>query len=228
MRRAEILELIEKSGLAGSVKEYCAGVIRSGSGSSLKDALKADAAQAVENIGRLLAAGGDILGCSKEEVLFATGFNGNNRAPERFESALAELRTAEFLHHEGFVGLKLIGAGAKKSADLFGVKSGRGYVFEVCCLRRHDDPAAVPAAHLAAKRDDKLVQVSSSRKEYGCEGGGIVFVTDPFTSSAFAADPGLKKLARGLHAGKSGSRSVHICLLSADGAAVFPEWRGDA
>lgn len=224
MSRAEILERIEGSGLAGSVKEYCAAIIRSASGSSLKAALKADAAKVVKNIDRLLAAGGEIFGCSKEEVLFATGFNKNNRAPERFESALAELRAAEFLHREGFTSLKLIGAGPKKSADIFGIRDGRKYVFEVCCIQRHNEPAAASAAHLEAKYDEKLVQVNSSRKEYGCERGGIVFVTDPYNFAAFTDDMDLKKLAAELHARKNKSRFVHMCLLSGGSAAVFPEW----
>lgn len=224
MGRAEILARLEKSGLPGSVKEYCAGVIKSGSGSSLKDALKADAAKVIENIERLLAAGGDILGRSKEEVLFTTGFNKNNMAPERFESALAEIGTAVFLCREGFGGLKLIGAGPKKSADIFGVKDGRKYVFEVCCVRRGDDLTTVPAGRLGAKYDEKLVQVNSSRKEYGCERGGIVFATDPYNFADFAGDADLEKIARGLHSGKNRSGFVHVCLLSGASAAVFPEW----
>ncbi len=224
MGKAEILERIERSGLAANVKGYCAGIIRSSLSSSLKDALKADAAKVIENIDALLTAGGEILGCSKEEVLFTTGFNKNNMAPERFESALAELRAAVFLHREGFSGLKLIGAGAKKTADIFGVRDGLKYVFEVCCVRGKDGPSAAPAGHLEAKRDAKLVQVNSSRKEYGCERGGVVFVTDPYGLAAFAGDNELKKLAGALHAGMKKFRSVHVCLISGVRGAVFPEW----
>lgn len=215
---------IEESGLAGSVKEYCAGIIRSGSGSSLKDALKADAAKVIENIDGLLTAVGDILGCSKEEVLFTTGFNKNNMAPERFESALAEIRAAKFLHNEGFSGLKLIGAGAKKTADIFGVREGWKYVFEVCCIQRKDELTAAPSDHLGAKYDEKLVQVNSSRKEYGCERGGVVFVTDPYNLFTLTDDADLKKLAGEVHARKNKSRFVHVCLISGNSGAVFPEW----
>jgi len=224
MGRAEILARIEKSGLPGRVKGYCSGVIKSGSGSSLKAALKADAGKTIENIEGLLSAGGEILGHSKEEVLFTTGFNTNNKAPERFEAALAELRAAEFLRREGFSCLKLIGAGAKKSADLFGVRDGLKYVFEVCCVRGRGGLAAAPAVRLEAKLDAKFVQVNGSRKEYGCERRGVVFVTDPYGLSAPASAGELKKLAGELHAGKSGARSVHVCLISGGSAAVFPEW----
>ena len=235
------MERIKGSGLPGSVKEYCEGVMKSGAGSSLKNALKSDAAKVLENIGLLLARGGDILGCSKEEVLFATGFNKNNKAPERFESALAEIRAVNFLHDEGFVGLMLIGAGPKKSADISGVKDGRKYVFEVCCLTRSNDHAYAaylfdglgavtaasgkkPADYLELKYDEKLVQVNSSRKECGCERGGIFFVIDPYNFAAFMDDAGLKGLAAELYARKSRSRHVHVCLISGGSAAVFPGW----
>jgi len=241
MGKAEILELIEASGLAASVKEYCAGIIRSALSSSLKDALKADAAKVIENIDMLLTAGGDILGCSKEEVLFTTGFNKNNMAPERFESALAELRAVNFLHNEGFGGLELIGSGPKKSADISGIKDGRKYVFEVCCITRSNDLASVdhlfdglgaatatskkkPVDYLELKYDEKIVQVNSSRKEYGCERGGIFFVINAYNFVPFMDDKDLKELAGELHARKNKSRLVHVCLICGGSVAVFPDW----
>ena len=227
--------------MPASVKEYCAAIIRNGVSSSLKDALKTDAAKVLENIDRLLTMGGDILGCPKEEVLFTTGFNKNNRAPERFESALAELRAAVFLHNEGFTGLKLIGAGPKKSADIFGVRGGQKYVFEVCCIQTASELASVdyivdssgsptptsgkkPVDYLEVKYDEKLGQVNSSRKEYGCERGGIVFVINPYNFIVFIDDADLKELAGELYARKQKSRFVHVCLLSGGRAAVFPAW----
>jgi len=227
MGRTAILQKIEASGLAGGVKTYCAGIMRGNLSSSLKDALKVDAAKVITNIDLSLAEGGEILGCSKEDVLFATGFNKNNRAPERFESALAEIRAASFLHREGFSGLKLIGQSSKKTADISGVKAGRKYAFEVCCIQKKGDLSSAGGAdldRLAAKYDEKVMQVNSSRKECGCEGGGVVFVINPYNFLTFTDDADLKTFARRLYAGKSRSRSVHVCLISGDSSAVFPEW----
>ena len=240
MTKAEILKLIESSELPGEVKRYCSGIVSGGLNSSLKTALKKDAAAVIGNIDKLLGAGSGILSRPKEELLFATGFNGKNTSPERFEAALAEVRAAAFLNGEGFTGLKLIGTGMKRTADISGERAGKKYVFEVCCIQTTHDLSSVeyltdsagrlrkfgkgPVDYLELKYDKKVRQVNSSRKEYGCAGGGVIFVVEPYGLSSFVRTPELEKIASGLYERKNRPSNTHICILSGDIGCVFPEW----
>lgn len=240
MTKPEILELIESSDLPGSVKRYCANILGGGLRSSLKTALKKNAGAVIGNMERLLAAASPILARSKEELLFATGFNKHNTSPERFEAALAEIRAAVFLHEAGFSGLELIGTGIKKTADIRGVRDGKKYVFEVCCLQTANELASVdyliddfgtpvksgkkPVDYLELKYDKKVRQVNSSRKEYGCAGGGLIFVVNAINFRRFTDGSDLEELARELYARKNEPPFTHICILSGGFGCVFPEW----
>lgn len=240
MTKAEILKLIGSSGLPGEVKRYCSGIAGGGLNSSLNTALKKDAAAVIGNIDKLLDAGSSILALPKEELLFATGFNRKNISPERFEAALAEVRAAAFLNGEGFTGLKLIGPGMKRTADISGERAGKKYVFEVCCIQTTRDLSSVeylidnsgrlrkfgkgPVDYLELKYDKKVRQMNSSRKEYGCAGGGLIFVTESYGLPAPVKKPELEKLARGLYERKNRPHNISICILSGDIGCVFPEW----
>ena len=240
MTKPEILKIIGVSGLPENVKRYCANIAGSGLRSSLKTALKENAAAVIMNLDSLLAAAGVILGCSKEDILFATGFSSRNASPERFGAALAEVRAAVFLHAGGFRNLKLIGQTAKKTADICGTRGGEKYVFEVCCIQTTGDLTSVeylsdksgarrrygksPVDYLELKYDKKVRQVNCSRKEYGCARGGLIFVVEPYGLSASAGNPALEKLARELYARKNDPAGLHICILSGLTACVFPEW----
>ena len=220
--KPEILKLIGSSGLPEGVKRYCADMVSGKLCSSLKTALRTNAVAVIGNIDRLLTDGSGILARSKEEILFATGFNKNNVSPERFEAALAEIRAVAFLHAGGFSGLKLIGTGIKRTADIRGVRGGKKYVFEVCCIQTAND--LISADYLELKYDKKVRQVNSSRKECGCACGGLIFVMDPSGLSASADAPGYKDLARELYARKNNPPATHICILSGSSGCVFPEW----
>lgn len=241
MTKREILKLIEASGLPAEVKKYCANIAGGGLRSSLKTALKKNPGVVIGNIDGLLTAASSILARSKDELLFATGFNRNNGSPERFEAALAEIRAAVFLHAGGFSDLKLIGPGMKKTADIYGTLGGEKYVFEVCCVQTAAAPASIDhlydksgvvtatsgrkqVDYLELKYDKKVRQVRSSRKEYGCARGGLIFVVDPSGFSAFADGAGLEELARELYVRKNKPSSTHICILSGGNGRVFPGW----
>jgi len=240
MSKPEALKLIASSGLPAELKRYCSGIVGGKLRSSLKAALKKNAAAVIGNIDRTLSAGSEVLARSKEEILFATGFNKNNISPERFEAALAEIRAAVFLHDGGFINLNLIGAGIKRTADIYGTRGGKKYVFEVCCIQTTGDLTSVeylrdnsgalrksgkgPVDYLELKYDKKVRQVNSSRKEYGCTAGGVIFVANPSGFSAYGDAPELKELARELHIRKNNPPATHICILSGGSASVFPEW----
>ncbi|MEI7482719.1 MAG: hypothetical protein WCK75_10280 [Elusimicrobiota bacterium] len=240
MNKSEILKLIKSSGLTADVKQYCSNIISGGLRSSLKTALRKNAGEVIRELDGILTDGSVILACSKEDVLFATGFNKNNKSPARFESALAEIRAAIFLAAEGFTDLNLIGTSAKKTADLRGTRKGKDYVFEVCCIQTTKDLTSVayladssgalrkfgkkPVDYLELKYNKKARQLKSSRKEYGCACGGVIFAVDPYSLSAFADKSGLNELARGLHERKNKPLNTHICILSGGDGCVFPAW----
>ncbi len=240
MKKSEVLKLIKSSSLPADVKEYCANIMSGGLSSSLKTALRKNSGETIRSVDGILTDGAGILACSKEEVLFATGFNKNNRSPARFESALAEIRAAIFLEAEGFTDLNLIGTGAKKTADIRGTRNGKDYVFEVCCIQTTIDLTSVdyladnsgtlrkfskkPVDYLELKYDKKARQMKSSRKEYGCACGGLIFAVDPYNLSVSADKAGIKELARGLHERKNKPSNTHICILSGSDGCVFPDW----
>ena len=240
MTKAEILKLIESSGLPAELKRYCSWIVSGSLNSSLKAALKKEPAAVIGNMDELLCAGSAILRRSKEELLFATGFDRKNTSPERFAAALAEVRAAAFLHTEGFTDLKLIGTGMKRTADICGERAGKRYVFEVCCIQTTRDLSSVeyladsagrlrkfgkvPVDYLELKYDKKMRQVNSSRKEYGCAGGGVMFAVHPYGFYTRVKRAELDKLARGLYERKNRPAATHICLLSGDVGCVFPEW----
>ena len=224
MDKPGALKLIESSGLPKDVKWYFARVVARKPHSALKAGLKKNPAALIKNIDRLLGAGSGIVGCAKEEVLFITGFNKNDMAPERFEAALAEIRAVVFLHREGFCDLRFIAQNGGTSADISGTKGDQNYVFEVCCLQADKDINSVDSLEL--KYDKKKRQLNSSRKKHKCERGGLIFAAKPAVFEGFAHKAGLRELACALYARKNNPSSTHICLLSGDKGSVFPEWDG--
>ncbi|HAH31235.1 MAG TPA: hypothetical protein DCL44_02855 [Elusimicrobia bacterium] len=222
MDKPGALKLIESSGLPKDVKWYFVKIIGRKAHSALKAGLKKNPAGLTANINRLLTSGSKILGCSKDEVLFITGFNKNDMAPERFEAALAEIRAVVFLRREGFSDLKLIARNAGTSADISGVRDRQNYVFEVCCIQAYDKMSSVD--YLELKYDKKKRQLNSSRKKCGCKRGGLVFAATPSDFEGCADEADLLELAGELCAKKNIPALTYICLLSGNKGSVFPEW----
>ncbi len=240
MTKKELLEFIASSGLPGAVKGYFSRSVALRTPSGLRTALKKDPPAFIGNIGRLLADGAAALGCADGEALFVTGFNPNDLAPERFWSALAELRAVLFLAREGFSGLTLLRQSGGTGADISGQRGDGVYVFEVRCLRA--GRAAGPLAYLAGgpaapgrppaaaveylrlKYDKKIRQVNSSRKKTGHKYGGVILALDPAGLSGGPAPAALKELAAALHLAKNSPPCTHVCLLAGTAGAVFPDW----
>ena len=240
MNKTELLEFIAASGLPVRVKDYFTRAAALKTPSGARTALKKNPPAFIEELGRLLAAGGAALGCPAGEVLFATGFNGNDLAPERFEAALAELRAVLFLAGEGFSGLTLLRQCGRTGADISGTRAGSAYVFEVRSLRSGRaagplaylsettaDPKPETAAveYLRLKYDKKIRQVNCSRKRAGHKYGGVILALNPAVLSGGPPAAALKKLAAALYLAKDAPPFTHICLLSGPSGAVFPDWR---
>ena len=223
MRKKEVSAAIRASGLPEPVKDYFVRAAGGKHGSALKAWLKKDPAGLVKSIDGLLGAAGEILGRPKEEVIFITGFNPNDMAPERFAAALAELRAVIFLHGEGFRGLEFIQQAKAISADIFGLKAARPYVFEVCCLRAEDGLISA-AGVLGAKYEKKKRQMNSARKKLAGARGGLFFAADPLGAGAVADKAALKELALELYEEKKKPPLTHICMLSGAIGTVYPPW----
>lgn len=223
MDKAAILDLIGLSGLPEKVKSCLRVAVSSAEGSTIKKALRKDPAALLSGLAGLLGSAAVILGRSEESVLFITGFNSNNAAPERFEAALAELRAVVFLSGQGVGGLELVEQSGSRTADLAGVLNGQRCVFEVCRLRDTGVPAG--AARLRSKYAKKIRQVKVSRKK--CRGGlgGLVLVDGPLGFAPPAPDSALLALAAEVCPVKSGAAGEHLCLLRGDGFAVWPPWK---
>jgi hypothetical protein len=223
MDRAGILKFIAACGLPEGVKACLASTSAAKEGSALKKALRKDPAGLLAGIEGLLRGAAAILGVPEETSLFVTGFNANNRAPDRFEAALAELRAAVFLGGQGFTGLKQVEQTGSRSADLSGKRGGLVYVFEVCRLRDTGEPAGTE--RLRAKYAKKIRQVKVSRKKYGCALGGLVLLDGPLGFGPLVPDPALLSLAAEVSPVKDRAGSEYLCLLRGNGYAVWPDWR---
>ncbi|PIU17802.1 MAG: hypothetical protein COT18_12075 [Elusimicrobia bacterium CG08_land_8_20_14_0_20_59_10] len=223
MRKPEVLSSIRASALPPRVQEYLARIACGERGSALKAGLKKDPAGLAAEAGRLLAAAGRILDRPGDEALYITGFNPNNMAPGRFEAALAELRAAAFLRREGFREISFIAQARGISADISGVKGGRGYVFEVCCLEAA--AGQLPAAALlGVKYEKKKRQLNTARKKRGIRRGGLFFACNPLGLGAGVDEAALGKLARAVYEEKKSPAFTHLCLLSGSRGAFFPPW----
>ncbi len=228
------------STLPGEVKELFSLAARARMPSGLKAALRQDPPVFIENMQRLLTAGGAVLGRPENEVLFITGFNKNDTAPERFEAALAELRAVLWLHQEGFTGITLLRQSSGTGADLAGTLGNRNYIFEVRCIRtvaagplgylfeKHESPPEPEQRvinYLRLKYEKKIRQVNSSRKKTGVNCGGVIIVLAPAGLMPCPGAPALKKLAGALYLAKNSPPLTHIGLLAGPAGAVFPEWQ---
>jgi len=223
MRKNEVLAVINDSGLPARVKDYFARAAGGKRASALKAGLKKDPAGVIKSVDGLLAAAGGILGRPKDDVLFITGFNSNDLAPERFDAALAELRAVLFLHGEGFRELAFLPQAKGISADISGVHDARPYVFEVCCLRAED--GLVSAAEvLGVKYEKKKRQMNNARKKLPGARGGLFFAAGPLAASAAADKAALDRLARTLYEEKKEPPFTHLCMLSGGLGAVYPPW----
>jgi len=228
-------QIIDASPLPGQVKEYLLRASLLKTRSPIKTAAGKDPAKFIIILDDLLTAAGAALGCSREEVLFVTGFNKNDFAPGRFAAALAELRAAVFLAGEGFTGLTLLRQQASLSTDLAGARAGRDYVFEVRCITagaarlaylckkngapRPPGPDAVK--YLRLKYEKKIRQVNCTRRRTGREHGGIIFALElDGPADQFA----LGELAAALHLAKNSPPFTRICLIAGETGAVYPAW----
>ena len=220
MNKAGVLELIAGSALPEGIKTCLAGTAAMKETSALKKALRKDPAGLLRGIGGLLVAAAGVLGLPGEAALFITGFNANNRAPERFEAALAELRAAVFLASLGFSGLELVAQSGSRTADLSGRRGGLRCVFEVCRLRDDGSPAGIE--RLRSKYAKKIRQVKVSRKKYACGLGGLVLLDGPLGFGPLAPDPALLALAARVSPAGNKAGGEHLCLIRGNGYAVWP------
>lgn len=223
MNKAGILKLIELCTLPERVKSCLSDAVSRPEGSAIKKTLRKDPDGLLSGIENLLGKAAAILGLPEESVLFVTGFNANNRAPDRFEAALAELRSSVFLSGQGFSGLKLVEQSGSRTADLAGTRAGLGYIFEVCRLRNDGAPAGVK--RLSSKYTKKISQVKISRKKYGCALGGLVLLDGPLGFGPLLPDPALLALAAQASPIKDKAGSEHLCLIRGDCFAVWPPWK---
>lgn len=193
---------------------------RRAAGPALRAALKKDPALAGE-MQELISAAGAVLGMPPAEVLFFTGFERADRTPGRLEAALAELRAALFLRHEGFSGIRLVGRAAGRTADLGAARDGEEFLFEVRWVRGGFGQEA--AKKLTAKCLKKSVQLRAGLKKSGAGRGGLIFVAEPVYYGPFRRSAALAGVAAAVKV-PARRAGLHLCLISAGETAVHPAW----
>jgi len=222
MKKAVLRGLIDAAGLPPGLKLYLLGMLERKAVCSLRAPLKKDPAGFLSALGGLLAGGSLALACAEEEVLFATGFDAKNLAPDRLEAALAEILAALFLAGEGFEDLELIKPNRGRTADIAAARAGFAYAFEVRCLK--GGGGRLDAGLLGGKYDRKFPQARNAVKKYGFDKAAVVFVREPCCFKSFVREPELTELAREVYEGKKSPRAAHVCVLDRGRCGVYPPW----
>ncbi len=220
MDRASLLRLVDAAGLPPAVRDCLRAAACSRAGSPVKRALRRSPAAFLGGLKALLKDAASAIGSPEDDVLFVTGFEAANRAPERLGAALAELAALRWLAGRGFTGLRLLERRRGKTADLAGRLGGREYFFEVCCVGEDAFSGAGAAAFAGLKYDRKRPQVAAEMKRAGQAGGGLVLVAGLPGPGIPAGDAALSELAGLALEGRRGG--LHLCLLDGDRAGVWP------
>ena len=216
---SRLASLVEASALPPASRACLAAALRGSPG--LKAELRRDPEGFIAGVGRLLDSAAGAIGCAPDAALFVTGFEPSNRAPGRFDAALAELRALCFLRSAGFSGLELLGRQRGKTADIRGRLAGREYFFEVCRVKPGAFGGPGAAAFAALKCDRKGPQVAAAVKRSPGASGGLVLVAGVPGFGRFRADAALSAAARAALEGRSGVPRL-LCLLDGDRAGVWP------
>lgn len=220
MKREELSSLVGASALPAGLKAYLAAALKRRRPFSFTAALKKEPRLFLAAAGRLLGGAAAALGRPEEELLFATGFDPANLAPQRLEAAFAELQAALLLAGEGFSPIELIGTNSGRTADISAAKAGLRWAFEVRCLSAG---GRLDAGLLAGKFRAKLPQAGNALKKYGFDRAAVVLVRSPWSFGGFSADPALAALAAGALPEKK-RPAVHLCLLDRGRFGVCPPW----
>lgn len=190
-------------------------------GPGLKAAARKDPPGFAKELLGLLNSAAAALNSAPAEVLFLTGFDSCDGTPGRLDAALAELRAALFLRHEGFEDIRPVARAAGRTADLAASRGGREYLFEVRWVRGGFGAGA--AARLSAKCEKKSAQLRAGLKRSGAELGGIIFVGEPLGFGKFRDSLELAAVAAAVTV-PARRRGLHVCLVSGWDTAVSPPW----
>lgn len=221
MKRAEIAALVAGSALPEALKAYLAAALKRGRPFSFTAALKKDPQAFLAAAAGLLAGAAAALGRPSEEVLFATGFEPSNLAPQRLEAAFAELQAALLLRAEGFAEIELIGTASGRTADISAFRNGLRWAFEVRCLSA---AGRLDGALLEGKFRSKLPQARNALKKYGFDRAAVALVRSPWLFGGFSADPGLAALAAAACPTEKKRPAAHLCILDRGRFGVCPPW----
>ncbi|MDQ7773888.1 MAG: hypothetical protein RDU13_10225 [Elusimicrobiales bacterium] len=217
------LRAVEDCGLPPELKNYLGRFIRMEADSSLRRALKADPARVLKNMEALLSSASAALGLPAGKAISVTGFDYNNFTRDRLEAALAELRAVDLLALEGFSDMKVLPAGASRSADIEASLGGEVFAFEVRCVKSLPPEAA--GEFLKELYLKKIRQARISVKKKDARRAGVFIVVDPVGVAGTVSAGELRALAGRVYGALGGPAGEHVCLVSGGTAAFHPPFR---
>ena len=177
-----------------------------------------------------------ITGLDPEEILRRTDFHPNDVAPERVESAFAEVRTINFLDVEKFTDIEPLRAGQQKKADIFARRGKTPYAVEVAtsiydATGRYSPDQMSKWLVSRAAADGKIEQLNQTAGELGAERGVLVGIIDTHAPVIFQAHPAFLRAGQLVWESMGNPENRHVCFVTGRETAgvgrddaVYPPW----
>lgn len=179
-----------------------------------------------------------ITGLDSDEILRRTDFHPNDVAPERIESAFAEVRAINFLDVEGFVDIEPLRAGKGKKADISARREHTPYAVEVA-TSIYDAAGRYSPEQMSdwligrAKADGKIAQLDQTVGDLGAGRGALIGIVDTNAPVIFQEHPAFLRAARMAWEQLGRPEEKHVCLVTGRETvgigrddAVYPPWPG--
>ncbi len=187
-------------------------------------------------INEMFAMAASVTGLDSDEILRRTDFHHRDTAPERIESAFAEVRAINFLHQQEFTQIQPLRQQRTKCADIIASRDGEPYAVEVVTsiyeARGRFTPERLGmwlVERIKSDRKDKQVEASSG----SVHGRRKVFlaVVDSADAVALQVHDEFQNAARHVWEKLECDSDTHVCFVTGrvtlgygSDDAIFPQW----
>lgn len=173
---------------------------------------------------------------SPDDLLRMTDFNVKDQSPERIDSALAEIRTINFLDEEGFTHITPLRASKSRRADISAKRCNYSYSIEVVTSNfyardRTWDDQIQKWIKSRLIGEQKNVQISNTANEIGNARHVLVCVLDTLGAVALNTHEDYLEMAKSTWHKLENNSNWHICIITGRKAlghgsdnTVFPSW----
>ena len=216
--------------------KYIRKLLREGSQNRFIEALRDNTERPMDAVNSMFKTASEITGHRSDELLKRTDFNYRDMDPSRIESAFAEIRSINWLHTEGFVGIKPLSARSKRTADIIAKRRNNYYAIEVVNsiydARDRFTPEELKDWLLGRLLGDKKsVQLDTTAAELKNARRVFIGIVDTNEPVIFQTHEGFFTAAKLAWKAAGGDPKLHICFVTGRQAvgygrddSVFPDW----